>query len=204
MTVSLDSLLRHRFEEMTRRDALERVFRGIRAAENRRLMPVKINCVIIGACTTTGRSLTSPGGRARPVTWSGSSSTCRSTRSTRGGAKVVPSARILEAVHEAFRSRPRGRPRAVHELPVRRRSAGRARRHLGVTEPFDTCNRLRLTAEGAPRLSVRPRGDRCGRSAPAPPTRSSRLIRDNVRRKWSGHRINHPDFGQATMSAIGG
>ena len=32
-TVSCDSLLRHRFQEMTRRDALEKVLRGLRAAE---------------------------------------------------------------------------------------------------------------------------------------------------------------------------
>src|SRR5438128_7568688 len=32
-TVSLDSLLRHRFTQMTRRDALERVLEGLRAAE---------------------------------------------------------------------------------------------------------------------------------------------------------------------------
>ena len=48
VTVSLDSLLRHRFAEMTRRDALERVFAGIAAAERAGLAPVKINCVIVG------------------------------------------------------------------------------------------------------------------------------------------------------------
>src|SRR3972149_1787688 len=44
VTVSLDSLLRHRFEEMTRRDALERVFAGIHAAEDAGLMPGRGNC----------------------------------------------------------------------------------------------------------------------------------------------------------------
>src|SRR5204863_7817319 len=47
VTVSCDSLLRHRFEEMTRRDALDRVLNGIRAAEEAGLTPVKINCVVI-------------------------------------------------------------------------------------------------------------------------------------------------------------
>ena len=38
-TVSCDSLLRHRFEEMTRRDALDKVLRGLRAAEDGRPHP---------------------------------------------------------------------------------------------------------------------------------------------------------------------
>ena len=33
---------------MTRRDALEKVLRGLRAAEDAGLTPIKINCVVIG------------------------------------------------------------------------------------------------------------------------------------------------------------
>src|SRR5918911_128868 len=47
-TVSCDSLMRHRFAEMTRRDALDRVLGGLRAAEAAGLSPIKINCVVIG------------------------------------------------------------------------------------------------------------------------------------------------------------
>src|SRR5207248_5099482 len=47
VSVSCDSLLRHRFAEMTRRDALEKVHAGIRAAVEAGLRPVKINCVVI-------------------------------------------------------------------------------------------------------------------------------------------------------------
>src|ERR671936_1786362 len=47
VTVSLDSLLRHRFAEMTRRDALDRVLEGVRAAERAGLTPIKVNCVVI-------------------------------------------------------------------------------------------------------------------------------------------------------------
>src|SRR6266540_939704 len=48
VTVSCDSLMRHRFAEMTRRDALDRVLAGMRAAEAAGLTPIKINSVIIG------------------------------------------------------------------------------------------------------------------------------------------------------------
>src|SRR5438067_4185778 len=47
-TVSCDSLARHRFAEMTRRDALDKVLAGLRAAEAAGLTPIKINCVVIG------------------------------------------------------------------------------------------------------------------------------------------------------------
>jgi GTP 3',8-cyclase len=48
VTVSCDSLMRHRFEEMTRRDALDKVLAGLLAAEAAGLTPIKINCVMIG------------------------------------------------------------------------------------------------------------------------------------------------------------
>src|SRR5439155_1037753 len=47
INVSVDSLLRHRFAEMTRRDALERVLDGLRAAERAGLAPIKLNCVVV-------------------------------------------------------------------------------------------------------------------------------------------------------------
>ena len=47
-TVSCDSLLRHRFQEMTRRDALDKVLAGLVAAEDAGLTPIKINTVVIG------------------------------------------------------------------------------------------------------------------------------------------------------------
>jgi GTP 3',8-cyclase len=48
INVSVDSLLRHRFAEMTRRDALDQVMDGLRAAKDAGLTPIKLNCVVIG------------------------------------------------------------------------------------------------------------------------------------------------------------
>jgi GTP 3',8-cyclase len=47
VTVSLDTLRRDRFERITGRDALERVWAGISAAEAAGLKPVKINVVLL-------------------------------------------------------------------------------------------------------------------------------------------------------------
>ena len=47
VNVSLDSLVSHRFAEITRRDALDRVLAGITAAQEAGLGPVKLNCVVV-------------------------------------------------------------------------------------------------------------------------------------------------------------
>jgi cyclic pyranopterin phosphate synthase len=79
-----------------------------------------------------------------------------------------------------------------------------------VTEPFcDTCNRLRLTAEGQFRTCLFSLGETDLRGPMrdgASDDELETLIRDAVWAKWSGHRVNHPDFVQParSMSAIGG
>jgi cyclic pyranopterin phosphate synthase len=211
VTVSLDSLLRHRFEEMTRRDALERVFRGIRAAQDAGLTPVKINCVVIGG-TNEGevvdfaRWSRETGHVVRFIEYMPLDAQHAWER-----AKVVPSAHLLEAVHEVFPLEPVG---PDNEPSTSYRFADGAPGGIGVissvTEPFcDTCNRLRLTAEGELRaclFALEETDLRGPLRAGASDEELEALIRENVRRKWSGHRINHPDFVQPerSMSAIGG
>ena len=79
-----------------------------------------------------------------------------------------------------------------------------------VTEPFcDTCNRLRLTAEGQVRaclFSLEETDLRGPMRDGATDEELAALIRAAVWRKWSGHRINHADFVQParSMSMIGG
>ncbi|HEU4528205.1 MAG TPA: GTP 3',8-cyclase MoaA [Actinomycetota bacterium] len=211
VTVSLDSLLRHRFEEMTRRDALERVFRGIRAAQDAGLTPVKINCVVIGG-TNDGevvdfaRWSRETGHVVRFIEYMPLDAQHAWER-----AKVVPSARILDAVHEAFPLESLG---PDNEPSTGYRFVDGAPGGIGVissvTEPFcDTCNRLRLTAEGELRaclFALEETDLRGPLRAGATDEELEGLIRETVRRKWSGHRINHPDFVQPerSMSAIGG
>jgi GTP 3',8-cyclase len=211
VTVSLDSLLRHRFAEMTRRDALERVFAGIAAAEEAGLTPVKINCVVIGG-TNEGevvdfaRWSRETGHVVRFIEYMPLDAERAWER-----AKVVASASILEAVDAAFPLEPAGTDR---EPATSYRFADGAPGGIGVissvTEPFcETCNRLRLTAEGEVRsclFALEETDLRGPLRAGAGDDELEFLIRDNVRRKWSGHRINHPDFVQPerSMSAIGG
>jgi cyclic pyranopterin phosphate synthase len=79
-----------------------------------------------------------------------------------------------------------------------------------VTEPFcDSCNRLRLTAEGMLRnclFALAETDLRGPMRAGATDAELELLIREGIWTKWSGHRINHEDFVQPerSMSMIGG
>jgi GTP 3',8-cyclase len=211
VTVSLDSLVRHRFEEMTRRDALERVFAGIEAARASGLEPIKINCVVIGGtndeevvdfATWSRRT----GHAVRFIEYMPLDAQHAWER-----AKVVPSSRILEAIDAIY---PLVSTAPDHEPATSYRFADGGPGGIGligsVTEPFcASCDRLRVTAEGEVRacLFALEESDLRGpMRAGADDEELERLIRTNVWRKWSGHRINHPDFVQPerSMSAIGG
>jgi len=79
-----------------------------------------------------------------------------------------------------------------------------------VTEPFcDTCNRLRITAEGQFRacLFAMEEADlRAPLRSGASDDEVAALVRSATWRKWEGHKINHPDFQrpERSMSMIGG
>src|SRR5438132_170309 len=101
-TVSCDSLMRHRFAEMTRRDALDRVFEGLRAAEAAGLTPVKINCVVIGGTNEDeavefARWARETGYQVRFIEYMPLDAEQHWER-----AKVVPSADLLEVIDRTY------------------------------------------------------------------------------------------------------
>ena len=211
VTVSCDSLMQHRFAEMTRRDALDRVLAGIVAAKEAGLVPIKINCVVIGGqnegeVVDFARWSRETGYAVRFIEYMPLDAQHEWER-----AKVVPSASVVEAIDAVF---PLSREGADHEPATSFRFADGAPGGIGViasvTEPFcDSCNRLRVTAEGQVRACLFALDEtdlRGPMRAGASDDDLTGLIRANVWRKWSGHRINHPDFVQPerSMSAIGG
>jgi cyclic pyranopterin phosphate synthase len=211
VTVSCDSLMRHRFEEMTRRDALDRVLSGIVAAKQEGLVPIKINCVVIGGqnegeVVEFARWSRETGYAVRFIEYMPLDAQHEWER-----AKVVPSASVVEAIDAVF---PLVQEGPDHEPATSFRFADGAPGGIGViasvTEPFcDSCNRLRVTAEGQVRACLFALDEtdlRRPMRAGASDDDLVDLIRGNVWRKWSGHRINHPDFVQPerSMSAIGG
>ena len=210
-TISCDSLLRHRFLEMTRRDALDKVLAGIRAAEAAGLTPIKINVVVVAGTNEDevvdfARWARETGYQVRFIEYMPLDAEHVWER-----AKVVPAGRILEAIDAVFPLEAVGHEQ---EPATTFRFADGARGSIGVipsvTEPFcDSCNRLRLTAEGMLRncLFALDETDLRGpMRAGATDAELELLIRGGIWTKWSGHRINHEDFVQParSMSMIGG
>ena len=210
-TVSCDSLMQHRFAEMTRRDALDKVLAGLKAAEAAGLTPIKINTVVIGGTNDDevvdfARWARETGFEVRFIEYMPLDAQHEWER-----AKVVPAARILAAIDEVF-------PLAAQTHGVEPATSygfadgapGKIGVIASVTEPFcDTCNRLRITAEGQVRaclFALEETDLRAPMRAGASDAELAALIRGDVWRKWSGHRINHPDFVQPvrSMSMIGG
>jgi cyclic pyranopterin phosphate synthase len=210
-TVSCDSLLRHRFAEMTRRDALDRVLAGLRAAKAAGLTPIKINTVVIAGTNDDevvdfAAWARETGYEVRFIEYMPLDAEHAWER-----AKVVPAARILDAIDAVF---PLEATSHGAEPATTYRFADGAPGAVGViasvTEPFcDTCNRLRLTAEGAFRTCLFAMEETDLREPLRTGASDAELetaIRAAVWTKWSGHRINHPDFVQPerSMSMIGG
>jgi cyclic pyranopterin phosphate synthase len=211
VTVSCDSLMRHRFEEMTRRDALDRVLNGIEAAEASGLTPIKINCVVIAGTNDDevvdfAEWARTTGFDVRFIEYMPLDAEQHWER-----AKVMPSAQILEAidaVHPLIGEAAHGEPATSYRFADG--APGAVGVIASVTEPFcDTCARLRITAEGQFRACLFALDEvdlRTPLRNGATDEEMAQLIRGGVWRKWEGHKINHPDFQRPdrSMSMIGG
>ncbi|MCG8406823.1 MAG: GTP 3',8-cyclase MoaA [Phycisphaerales bacterium] len=154
ITVSLDTMNRQRFHEITRGAHLDHVWRGIDAAVRAGFRPPKINCVAMRginddefadfAALTLERDITVRFIEYMPL-----------GRTALGGAyerRFVSEAEIrgpIEAVHGTLEpaSKDTGHgPAIVYRLA---NAAGRIGFISAMSKPFcETCNRLRLTAEG--------------------------------------------------------
>jgi GTP 3',8-cyclase len=212
VNVSVDSLARDRFHEITRRDALPQVLRGLAAiAAFERVRPIKVNAVamrdftedeILRFCELArSRSyqvrfiefMPLDGDRA----WS--------PDQVLTGAEVRG---LIEAAHPLV-ARPRER-HATARVYDFADGSGEIGFINPVSEPFCAdCNRIRMTADGNLRTCLFSLGETdllTPLRAGADDAALERLIRDAVWRKELKHRVNDPGFvaPPRTMSAIGG
>jgi len=211
VNVSLDSLVSHRFAEITRRDALDRVLSGISAAQEAGLTPVKVNCVVVRG--TNDDEILDFVDFARTT---GCEVRFIENMPLGAGGRWVPDAVVAAAeVLEVVRSR--------HELSPRARGAAPATAFdfadgapggvgfiASVTEPFcSTCDRLRLTSDGFLRTCLFAHVEtdlRTPMRSGADDVELERIIRAAVADKGPGHAIGRTDFEQPVrvMSRIGG
>jgi cyclic pyranopterin phosphate synthase len=212
VTISCDSLLRHRFAEMTRRDALDRVLAGLRAAAAADLRPIKVNCVVIGG--TNDDEAVSFAELARRVDVEVRFIEYMPLDAERrwDRARVVPSVVLrdrIDAVHPLVPANGHGaQPATVFRFADG--APGRVGFIASVTEPFcETCNRIRITADGQLRaclFALQETDLRTPLRSGVTDSELEALVREAVTGKWAGHRIDHPDFVRPdrSMSMIGG
>jgi cyclic pyranopterin phosphate synthase len=213
LNVSLDSLNHVRFAEITRRDALDAVLRGLEAAERHpQLRPIKINCVAVKGFTETEVPALAELARRKPYIVRfiefmplDADEAWREDDVLTGGEIRA----LIEAEHGP-----------LVEVPAKASSTARRFRfadgngEIGfvnpVSEPFcSSCDRIRLTADGQLRTCLFSRREwdlKTPLRNDASDEELVELIRFAVRHKELKHRINDPGFVRASrsMSQIGG
>jgi cyclic pyranopterin phosphate synthase len=210
INVSLDSLRADRFEALTRRDELDRVLAGIRAAVAAGFDPVKVNVVVVRGVNDDeivdfARFGRDEGVVVRFIEFMPLDAEERWDRDA-----VLASADIVAAIAAEFplEAQPRGSD------PAERHRYLDGRGEVGVigtvTEPFcSSCDRVRLTADGQLRSCLFSTDETDLRAIVRSGGTDDDLaaaIQATVAAKWAGHGIAEVNFIRParSMSEIGG
>lgn len=211
VNISLDTLVREKFERMTRRDELPRVLDGIQAAQEAGFHPVKVNAVIergvnddeILDLARFGRDW---GVEVRFIEFMPLDATGHWMND-----KVVSQDEIVAAIDAVY---------PLAQVPARGAAPAESWRYLDgagtigviptVTKPFcGDCDRVRLTADGQFRTCLFATTEfdlRAMLRSGASDDELAAEIERAVGTKWAGHQINQVTFvrPRRSMSQIGG
>jgi cyclic pyranopterin phosphate synthase len=212
INVSLDSLVRHRFAELTRRDALQRVLSSLRAAEAfPELHPIKINCVAMRGFTEPEILPFAEFARRRPYDVRFIEYMPLDADHAWKPGSVLRGEEIRQVIETKYPLEPAPRkPHATSRIYHFCDHDGTIGFVNPVSEPFCAdCNRIRLTADGKLRtclFSLQETDLRDRMRASRSDDELERALREAVWRKELKHNISEPGFRQParTMSAIGG
>jgi cyclic pyranopterin phosphate synthase len=214
INVSLDTLRRDRFLELTRRDELDHVLEGIDAAVAAGLRPVKVNAVVIRGVNDDEVVDLAAFARDRGVGLRYIEFMPLDADGAWTAASVVPAAEILAAVGAAFPLEPVAVPGSGTDEPATLYRYADGQGDVGVipsvTEPFcGSCDRIRVTAEGKLRVCLFALEETDLRSilrGGGSDDDLARAIETGVAGKWAGHHIGAVDFirPDRSMSQIGG
>jgi cyclic pyranopterin phosphate synthase len=210
--VSVDSLQSDRFYQLTRRDALPQVLRGLKLLEQYpQAYPIKVNAVAIRGFTEEEILPFAELARRSPYEIRFIEFMPLDADRNWSPEQVLNGAEIRAAIEAVYPLEPEPRPPSSTSR-VYRFADGRGR--IGfinpVSEPFCAdCNRIRLTADGRLRtclFSLNETDLRGPMRAGADDVELEQIIRDAVWRKELKHHVGEPGFIQPlrTMSAIGG
>jgi cyclic pyranopterin phosphate synthase len=209
LNIHLDTLDRDRFRQLTRRDELPRVLKGIDAALNAGFVSIKLNAVALKGVTESDlipivRFARERGMEARfiefmPLDAQEIWSLDRVLTADEMIARLTKEFGPLTPVPDAD---PRA-PATEYQFS----NGDRVGFIASVSRPFCmNCNRLRLTAEGKLRYCLFAREETDIKPFLNDPKAIESAIRSTVWKKWAGHEINQPTFipPERPMYAIGG
>jgi cyclic pyranopterin phosphate synthase len=212
VNVSVDSLARDRFHEITRRDALPQVLRGLEAiAAFERVRPIKVNAVAMRDFTEDevlrfAEFARSTDYQVRFIEFMPLDGDRAWNRDM-----VLAGAEVRALIEARYELEPLTRaPHATARVYRFADGQGEIGFINPVSEPFCAdCNRIRLTAEGKLRtclFSIHETDLREPLRAGASDAELAETIREAVWRKELKHHVNDPGFiaPPRTMSAIGG
>ena len=211
VNISLDTLQRHKFLEMTRRDELERVLDGIEAAKEAGFAPVKINAVVERGVNDDEILALAEFGRERHVEIRFIEFMPLDASGHWMNDKVVSQDEIVAMIHAAH---------PLELVPGRGAAPADRWRYLDgggmigviptITQPFcGDCDRVRLTADGQFRTCLFATDEfdllHLMRSGAGDDDLAAEIQRA-VGTKWAGHQINQVNFirPNRSMSQIGG
>jgi cyclic pyranopterin phosphate synthase len=212
LNVSLDTLHADRFKDLARRDALDRVLRGLGAAKTAGFSPIKLNMVVMRGQNDDeildfARLARTEGYEVRfiefmPLDADGIWSMDR----------VVASREIIDAIDREFPLEPVSdqKPAPATRFRFRDGSPGGIGVIPSVSDAFcKVCNRIRLTAEGHLRtclFSIEEHDLKALLRGGASDDQIRDAIAAAVWHKEEGHKIGQADFVRPgkSMSQIGG
>jgi len=213
VTISLDSLKREKFKEITGVDALENVLQSIEAAQRFGLTPVKINAVIVRGRNDDelidfARFARIRDVKMRFIEFMPLDSGHEWTRES-----IVSAKEIREKINQAFPLRLKEKSRGA-ETAWRYEFADGAPGEIGIVAPVTemfcgACSRIRLTADGQIRtclFSTEEYNLRDVVRGSASRAQIIEFIQSVVLKKEARHTINDEKFAPASrsMSFIGG
>ncbi len=211
LNISLDTLDRQRFQQMTRRDELHNVLEGIEAAKQAGFDPVKINTVVERGVNSDeivdlARFGRDSGVEVRFIEFMPLDATGHWMND-----KVVSQDEIVGAIQAEF---------PLEQVPARGAAPADRWRYLDgkglvgviptVTKPFcGDCDRVRLTADGQFRTCLFATNEFDFRALMRGGATDDELAMEMQRAvgtKWAGHQINQVNFIRPvrSMSQIGG
>jgi GTP 3',8-cyclase len=211
INISLDSLDRDKFEQITRTKTFEQVLAGIDGAQASKLRPVKVNAVLVRGFNDDEVEAFAGFARDRDLIMRFIEFMPLDQDHAWRRDMVVTGREVLDRIRALWPLVP-----AAHSLSetARKYRFADGRGEIGlispVSEPFcGHCSRLRLTADGKLRTCLFSKEDHDLRSwlrGGASDDEITEEVLSIVAQKEPGHRINEPDFQppSRTMVFIGG